>query len=324
MNKVLIIESDEATANEMAALIKAQGNLESVRASDLQSAKEILETDPEVKIVFSLYEVSDKQEDRRDFFVQNFISENRKDIRSFSVGTIDRKQIVLSENKALLFTAEALKASLEATIIRLNEVPQPGTPVASPIKEECQVEKKKVLLLTDVRDSEFSKNILSAADISGLEVSISSPNFLALKQIKEGKVGVIVVDLEELKQQGNDFHRTIRMFHLTTPMLLAGSNMIFLDQTMTHRFERKIEPVYLSELLNKSISFSEMIDETEAEFFKRIEEIRHLTGDELMKAKEKIQKEIFSEIYFAKTQKIELKKNSIKSGFIKTNEKDLH
>ena len=322
--KVLIIESDEGAANEIAALIDAQNDLQSVRASDFPSAKNFIENDPDIKMVFSLYEVSDNQEQRRDFFIQNLISKKRKDIQGFSVGTINRSEFLLSTNKALLVTTEGFKTSLGEALAKLSEGATPGTVLAPTPTEGASMKKKNVLLLTENKEAEFSKNVIEAARMSNLEVMISSPNFMALSQIKKGIIGVVMVDLEELGQLGNDFFRTVRMFHLTTPMLLAGSKLIFLDQTMTYRFERKIDPAHLSELITKAIAFSDMIDETETEFFKRLDEIRHLTGDELSKATDQIRKEIFGDIYKARTEEIEPKRNSIKSGFARPPEHERH
>ena len=322
--RVLIIESDEAAANEIASLIATQSDLESVRVSDLQSAKNFIEEDPNIKMVFSLYEVSDNQEQRRDFFIQNLISKKRKDIQGFSVGTINRSEFLLSHNKALLITTEGFKASIEGALLKMNESSDLGTQLATQPSEGAAMKKKNVLLLTENKDSDFSKKVAEAVQMSNLELSVSEPSFRALAEVKGGAVGVVVLDLEELGQLGNDFFRAVRMFHLTTPMLLAGSKLIFLDQTMTYRFERKIESNHLNELITKAIAFSEMIDETEEEFFKRLDGIRHLTGEELTKATDKIRKDIFGDIYRAKTEEIEPKTNAIKTGFGRPPENEMH
>ncbi|MGE0633446.1 MAG: hypothetical protein AB7O96_13625 [Pseudobdellovibrionaceae bacterium] len=152
---------------------------------------------------------------------------------------------------------------------------------------------KSVLLLTENSELQFSKNVITAAKMKNLKLEICNPTFKTLEIVLSGQVGVFVMDNEELGRIGDLFFKSVRMHHCSVPALMIASKMILIEQLATYKFERNISAENLSDLLVKSLEFALVIESTEHEFSKKIDEIKHLTGDELIQAEGKLKREIF-------------------------------
>lgn len=159
---------------------------------------------------------------------------------------------------------------------------------------------KSVLLLTENAESEFSKNVVAAAQQQNLKLEICAPTFRTLEKVLSRKVGVFVMDSGELGRIGDLFFRSVRMHHCAVPVLMVASKMILIEQLATYKFDRNIRAENLAELLVKSLEFDLVIEATEREFSERIDEIKHLTGEALIQAEGSLRKEIFGQKLIAR------------------------
>lgn len=195
---------------------------------------------------------------------------------------------------------------------------------------------KSILLVTENRDSEFSKKVINASRLSKKKLLIEDATFKTLSHILRGKVGVIVLDRDELSGVADDFFRAVRMFRSHTPVLMPFSKKLILEQLVTHAhdrqvskkqlakiladaiylnrqatkdlpisysFERDIKLQSLARMLVKSLNFDRELSKAENEFNKRLKKIKHLTGSELDQAIKKIRKEVYTAPVFARIRR---------------------
>jgi hypothetical protein len=118
---------------------------------------------------------------------------------------------------------------------------------------------KGVLLITEKRDSDFSKKVINAAELSKTEVIISSATFQTFSKVLEGKVGVVVLDHDELGGVADHIFRAIRTFHSTTPVLMAYSKKLILEQLIGRVHEGEVSVEDLAKIMVDSIDFDEEI-----------------------------------------------------------------
>lgn len=199
---------------------------------------------------------------------------------------------------------------------------------------------KNVLLVTENIESDFSKKVMRATKMAKKKLIIDEAKFSTLSKILTGNIGVVVVDRDEVGGVGDHLHRTIRMFRSHVPVLMPFSEKLILEQLgshvhkrnisapqlakvltkavydksemdkvvpMTYSFEKDIELQSLSDLIVKSLRFDKAVDVVNKKFRKEIEKIKHLTGDELTIAIEKIRKSAFKAPEF-KHMKSEIQK----------------
>ncbi len=186
---------------------------------------------------------------------------------------------------------------------------------------------KKVLLITENKKSVFSKRVIRAARLAKRSLVVEPATFSALTKILEKKVGVVIIDRDEVSGVGDHFFRAIRMFHSHTPVLMPFSQKLIFEQMfsevhegkvtipqlakiitkaalrnrqmnkempMTYSFEKNIKLEHMAELIVKSLQFDKALDKVEKKFSVRLRGIKHLTGDKLKRELRKIQKEAFS------------------------------
>lgn len=206
----------------------------------------------------------------------------------------------------------------------------------SPPKEKY----KNVLLVTENIESEFSRKVIRATKIAKKKLIIDEAKFSTLSKILTGNIGVVVVDRDEVGGGGDHFHRTIRMFRSHTPVLMPFSQKIILEQLfsqaykrnistpdlakvltkaavqsremdkavhMTYSFEKDIKLESLADLIIKSLKFDKALDRVNKKFSKEVNKIKHLTGNELTIALERIRKDAFKSPAFKHMQS-EIKK----------------
>ncbi len=194
-------------------------------------------------------------------------------------------------------------------------------------KASVRAKPKQVLLVTENPKSEFSKKVIRAAKIAKKKLIVEDAKFTTLQKILEGNIGVVVVDRDQLSGSGDHFHRAIRIFRSHTPVLMPFSTRILLENLgtqahkrnlsasdlakvltkavlqknemdkeipMTYSFENDIQLHSLSDLIVRSLRFDKMLDKVNKKFHTEVEKIKHLTGDELTIALEKIRKKAFS------------------------------
>lgn len=182
------------------------------------------------------------------------------------------------------------------------------------------------MLVTENRKSEFSKKVIRAARFSKKSITVEEATFSALTKIIQGKIGVVVVDRDNLSGVADHFFRAIRMFRSHTPVLMPFSKKLLLEQlytqaydkkvttpqlarimvkaivqnkeadkamTMVYSFEKDIKLQSLADLIVKSLRFDKALDQVNKKFRKEVDKIKHLTGDELTIALEKIRKDAF-------------------------------
>ena len=77
--------------------------------------------------------------------------------------------------------------------------------------------------------------------------------------------------------------------------------------TMAYSFEQNIKLESLADLIVKSLRFDKALDQVNKKFRKDVEKIKHLTGNELTIALEKIRKDAFSSPEF-KHMQVQIKK----------------
>lgn len=192
---------------------------------------------------------------------------------------------------------------------------------------------KSVLLITENRSSGFSKKVIEAAYTSKQKLIIESPAYKILSKVLDGEVGVVILDHDELGTTADHIFRSIRMFHSSTPVLMAFSKKIILEQLMTrvhdrdisldqlakimgdameldeeirselnlsYVFEKDITLKRMAEILTKSLEFDEALDLAKKEFERQFEEkgIAKLTGPDLTKAIDEIRKQAYSSPVF--------------------------
>ena len=174
---------------------------------------------------------------------------------------------------------------------------------------------KSVLLLTENKESPFSQKVINAAILSSQNICIESATFKILDQVINGGIGVIVVDSAELGRPAFHFHKAVRVFHQYTPMLIATQDKLLVDQLMTYAVERDVSTERMAELLTKAIEFDDELSRANAEFSRRIDEVKHLTGDELKKAIDRIREEVFSSPTFQKKDKMQNQAESVEQTF---------
>lgn len=206
---------------------------------------------------------------------------------------------------------------------------------------------KQVMLVTENKKSEFSKKVIRAARFSKKSITVEEATFSALTKIIQGKIGVVVVDRDNVKGVADHFFRAIRMFRSHTPVLMPFSKKLLLEQMftqayeknvttaqlarimvkaiiqskeadkaipMTYSFERDIKLESLADLIVRSLRFDKALDQVNKKFSKEVEKIKHLTGDELTIALEKIRKDAFSAPEFKHMQtQIKQRVEAIKS-----------
>lgn len=193
---------------------------------------------------------------------------------------------------------------------------------------------RSVLLITENQDSDFSKKVINAASISQKDVIISSATFQAFSKVLEGKAGVVVLDHDELGSTADYIFRAIRMFHSTTPVLMAYSKKIILEQligrvhdremsvedlakimvdsiamdeeitndlNLSYAVEKDVTLHRMAEILARSIEFDKELNLAKKEFMKQFEEknIAKLTGKELDAAINEIRKNAYSSPVFS-------------------------
>lgn len=192
---------------------------------------------------------------------------------------------------------------------------------------------KGVLLITENKDSDFSKKIINAASLLKTEVIISSATFQTFSKVLEGKVGVVVLDHDELGGIADHIFRAIRVFHSVTPVLMAYSKKIILEQLMgrihdreisveelakimvdaidldeeitrdldlSYAVEKEVTLHRMAEILARSIEFDKELRLAKKEFSKQFEEkgVGKLTGKELTDALDEIRKSAYSSPIF--------------------------
>lgn len=199
---------------------------------------------------------------------------------------------------------------------------------------------KQVMLVTEDRKSDFSRKVIRAARLAKKSLTVEEATFSALTKIIQGKIGVVVVDRDNLSGVADHFFRAIRMFRSHTPVLMPFSKKLLLEQlytqaydkkvttrelarimvkaivqnreadkamTMTYSFEREIKLESLADLIVKSLRFDKALDQVNKKFRKEVEKIKHLTGNELTIALEKIRKDAFKSPEF-KHMQVQIKK----------------
>ena len=192
---------------------------------------------------------------------------------------------------------------------------------------------KGVLLITEKKDSDFSKKVINAAELSKTEVIISSATFQTFSKVLEGKVGVVVLDHDELGGVADHIFRAIRIFHSTTPVLMAYSKKMILEQligrvhdgevsvedlakimvdaidfdeeitrdlNLSYAVEKDVTLHRMAEILARSIEFDKELKVAQKEFLRQFEEkgISNLTGKALDKAISEIRKNAYSSPVF--------------------------
>ncbi len=217
------------------------------------------------------------------------------------------------------------KASSPTKKGRIN----PQAPRRKTIKKKAsgRAKPKQVLLVTENPTSEFSKKVIRAAKIAKKKLIVEDAKFTTLQKILDGNIGVVVVDRDQLSGTGDHFHRAIRIFRSHTPVLMPFSTRILLENLgtqahkrnisapdlakvltkavfqknemdkeipMTYSFENDIQLQSLSDLIVRSLKFDKVLDKVNKKFHVEVEKIKHLTGDELTIALEKIRKKAFS------------------------------
>lgn len=186
---------------------------------------------------------------------------------------------------------------------------------------------KSILLVTENRKSEFSRKVVRAARLAKKSLMVEEATFSALTKILEGKIGVVIVDRDELGGVADHFFRAIRMFRSHTPVLMPFSKKLILEQMFTQAYERKVTTAQLAkimvkavmqsreadktmpmsysferdikleqmaELIVRSLQFDKALDKVEKKFSVKLKGIKNLTGDKLKRELRKIQKEAFS------------------------------
>lgn len=187
--------------------------------------------------------------------------------------------------------------------------------------------KKKILLITEDRKSVFSRKVVRAARFAKKSLVIEEATFSALTKILNNKIGVVIIDRDEVSGVGDHFFRAIRMFRSHTPVLMPFTKKLLLEQLATHAyensvtapqlakiivkaavmsrqadkelpmtysFEKDIQLERLAELISKSLQFDKALNKVEKKFSVRLKTIKNLTGDKLKRELRKIQKEAFA------------------------------
>lgn len=187
--------------------------------------------------------------------------------------------------------------------------------------------RKKILLITEDRKSVFSRKVIRAARFAKKSLVIEEATFSALTKILNNKIGVVIIDRDEVSGVGDHFFRAIRMFRSHTPVLMPVTKKLLLEQLgthvyenkitapqlakvlvkatmmsrqtdkelpMTYSFEKDIKLERLSELIVKSLQFDKALNKVEKKFSVRFKTIKNLTGEKLKRELRKIQKEAFA------------------------------
>ena len=187
--------------------------------------------------------------------------------------------------------------------------------------------KKKILLITEDRKSVFSRKVVRAARLAKRSLVIEEATFSALTKILNKKIGVVIIDRDEVSGVGDHFFRAIRMFRSHTPVLMPFTKNLLLEQLgthvyenkitapelakvltkaalmsreidkelpMTYSFEKDIKLERLAELIAKSLQFEKALNIVEKKFSVRFKTIKNLTGEKLKRELRKIQKEAFA------------------------------
>ncbi len=117
---------------------------------------------------------------------------------------------------------------------------------------------KKVLLITEDRKSDFSRKVIRAARVAKKNLLIEEATFSALTRIIEGKIGVVVVDRDNVGGVADHFFRAIRMFRSHTPVLMPFSKKLLLEQMFTQAYKKNVTTSQLARIMVKpALSSSE-------------------------------------------------------------------
>lgn len=197
---------------------------------------------------------------------------------------------------------------------------------------------RKILLITENKGSEFSEKVIKAASASGQNLWVEPATFSVFSKVIDGEVSVVVLDHDELGSIADHFFRAMRVFHSHTPVLIAYSKKILLEQLVTRAHERNLSEsdfttvlkdaieldedsrseLDLSYSFQKDISLKRLADlvakshEFDSElaaamklFRKKMEErqVNKLVGDALSNAIDEIRREAFSSPVFSKLRK---------------------
>lgn len=109
LKKALIIEDDQKTALQLSNLIEKETSFKAICRSDLDSIQRIIENDQQIKLVVSLYEVSNNEEQERDSRVRHLIETYRADVEFLSAATLNNRDILLNDNKVVLLDIPMVK-----------------------------------------------------------------------------------------------------------------------------------------------------------------------------------------------------------------------
>lgn len=151
---------------------------------------------------------------------------------------------------------------------------------------------KKAVFVTDNPNKKLLEKLKEATADRKIELVIAPFTIKTISEISRGGFGVFIVDSQESEHVGL-FHRVTRILRSETPCLYFHKNVILFDAGITQKFDSNANAEALGELLIKCIKFDTELKETNRIFNERVDEVKHLTGDELTKAMDEIRKDIF-------------------------------
>ena len=169
---------------------------------------------------------------------------------------------------------------------------------------------RTVLLLTEGRRKPFARHVFKATKLAKVPLVMATPSMKALNRVLLGHFGIVIINLNEFKEEGHLFYRTIRMHHSMVPVLYVQTRLIFMEKLgVSLPFKKNIKKEVLAQLMLDAMDFSEIYSSARRAAYKKIIKIKHLKGEKLNREIEKIRIETFGKKLATKLkQKPQLKK----------------
>lgn len=176
------------------------------------------------------------------------------------------------------------------------------------------ISKKSVLLITEDKRRRFSKKVASATSNLSRNLVSEPATFHALEKVLSGRIALVIMSYEELGNVVLKFHSAVRKFHRDTPIMIVGQKKSYLDFIGTQIIEGEISRSKMQILIKNTLNLWEDFEKKQKQFYKRMDKVRHLTGDDLTKAIAKIREEIYNPIKFKKSKTWNLSRAKTKIG----------
>lgn len=106
--KVLVLEEDTQAAGQIKSVIRLHFPFEVKTCSTVTQAKSLLTSDISVKALITTFEMKNYSFDRCHQLAL-FAKVHRPDVRQMGIGTYNKRELILGENKVLLADADEIK-----------------------------------------------------------------------------------------------------------------------------------------------------------------------------------------------------------------------